>query len=95
MQARALVHVLRLLSPVCACDPGLSTICRGISSCASCHAGVARSIQTKTGFTASEVFRKFLWYLLRERKFDSEAVNDVVQLKASLQLSDAEVSQVK
>lgn len=56
---------------------------------------MARNIQIKTGFNASEVFRKFLWYLLRERKFDSEAVNDVVQLKASLQLSDAEVSQLE
>ena len=46
----------------------------------------------KTGFNASEIFRKYLWYLLRERKFDTEAVNDVVQLKASLQLSDEEVS---
>lgn len=45
----------------------------------------------KTGFSASEIFRKYLWYLLRERKFDTEAVNDVVQLKASLQLSDEEV----
>lgn len=66
-----------------------------VPCCPSCHIGVARNIQIKTGFNASEVFRKFLWYLLRERKFDSEAVNDVVQLKASLQLSDAEVSQVK
>lgn len=46
----------------------------------------------KTGFNAVEIFRKYLWYLLRERKFDTEAVNDVVQLKSSLQLSDEEVS---
>ncbi len=46
----------------------------------------------KTGFNAAEIFRKYLWYLLRERKFDPEAVNDVVQLKSSLQLSDEEVS---
>ena len=45
----------------------------------------------KTGFNAGEIFRKYLWYLLRERKFDTEAVNDVVQLKSSLQLSDEEV----
>ncbi len=45
----------------------------------------------KTGFSAAEIFRKYLWYLLRERKFDTEAVNDVVQLKSSLQLSDEEV----
>ena len=46
----------------------------------------------KTGFNAVEIFRKYLWYLLRERKFDTEAVSDVVQLKSSLQLSDEEVS---
>ena len=45
----------------------------------------------KTGFNSAEIFRKYLWYLLRERKFDTEAVNDVVQLKGSLQLSDEEV----
>lgn len=45
----------------------------------------------KTGFTSAEIFRKYLWYLLRERKFDQEAVADVVQLKTSLQLSDEEV----
>ena len=48
----------------------------------------------KTGFNAAEIFRKYLWYLLRERKFDTEAVSDVVQLKASLQLSDEEVRTV-
>lgn len=45
----------------------------------------------KTGFNSAEIFRKYLWYLLRERKFDTEAVNDMIQLKASLQLSDEEV----
>lgn len=46
----------------------------------------------KTGFNSAEMFRKYLWYLLRERKFDTEAVNDIVQLKSALQLSDEEVS---
>lgn len=55
--------------------------------------GVLRSLKMKTGFNSAEIFRKYLWYLLRERKFDTEAVNDVVQLKSSLQLSDEEVSQ--
>lgn len=64
----------------------------GLLSCVAHHADVARSLKMKTGFNASEIFRKYLWYLLRERKFDAEAVNDVVQLKASLQLSDEEVS---
>ncbi|KAL0027862.1 hypothetical protein WJX77_011371 [Trebouxia sp. C0004] len=54
---------------------------------------VTRSLKMKTGFNAAEIFRKYLWYLLRERKFDTEAVNDVVQLKSSLQLSDEEVSE--
>lgn len=54
-------------------------------------AGVARGLKMKTGFNSAEVFRKYLWFLLRERKFDTEAVNDMVQLKASLQLSDEEV----
>ena len=53
--------------------------------------GVARGLKMKTGFNSAEVFRKYLWFLLRERKFDTEAVNDMVQLKASLQLSDEEV----
>lgn len=54
---------------------------------------VARGLKMKTGFNAVEIFRKYLWYLLRERKFDTEAVDDVVQLKSSLQLSDEEVSE--
>lgn len=65
---------------------------QGLLSCVTYHAGVARNLKMQTGFNASEIFRKYLWYLLRERKFDSEAVNDVVQLKASLQLSDEEVN---
>ena len=53
---------------------------------------MARGLKMKTGFNAVEIFRKYLWYLLREHKFDTEAVNDVVQLKSSLQLPDEEVS---
>lgn len=53
--------------------------------------GVLRGLKMKTGFNSAEIFRKYLWYLLRERKFDTEAVNDVVQLKSALQLSDEEV----
>ena len=48
-------------------------------------------MKMKTGFNSAEIFRKYLWYLLRERKFDTEAVNDMIQLKTSLQLSDVEV----
>ncbi|DBA77802.1 TPA: hypothetical protein ACH3X1_009159 [Trebouxia sp. C0004] len=52
---------------------------------------VTRSLKMKTGFNAAEIFRKFLWYLLRERKFDTEAVDDVVAAQVNLQLSDEEV----
>ncbi len=31
------------------------------------------------------------WYLLRERKFDDDAVQDLVALKAGLGMSDDEV----
>ncbi len=52
---------------------------------------VTRSLQSKTGFKGGELFRKYLWYLLRERKFDQEAVNDVVYLKSVLNLNDDQV----
>jgi predicted nucleic-acid-binding protein len=42
-----------------------------------------QSIKGSTGFTPTEIFRKYLWFLLRERKFDQEAVDDVVALKVS------------
>ena len=38
-----------------------------------------------------EIFRKYLWYLLRERKFDQEAADDLVYLKSVLNLSDDQV----
>ena len=34
-----------------------------------------------TGFTPTEAFRKYLWYVLLVRKFDHEAVNDLLALK--------------
>jgi len=49
-------------------------------------------IRMKTGFTPTEVFRKYLWFLLRERKFDQSAVDDLICLKASLQLSEEDVA---
>lgn len=52
---------------------------------------VTRGLQTKTGFKPGEIFRKYLWYLLRERKFDQDAVNDVVYLKSLLNLNDDQV----
>ncbi len=44
----------------------------------------------RTGFSGVEVFRKYLWYLLRERAFDVDAVADLQQLKTALGLSDNE-----
>lgn len=34
------------------------------------------------------MYRKFLWYLLRERTFDPAAVQDTLHLKQALSLSD-------
>ena len=45
----------------------------------------------RTGFTEAELFRKYLWYLLRERTFDAEAVADLVHLCSTLGLSDEQV----
>ncbi|KXZ52969.1 hypothetical protein GPECTOR_8g341 [Gonium pectorale] len=50
-------------------------------------------LSRQSGFTAVEVFRKYLWYLLRERKFDQGAVEDLVALKAGLGLSDADAGE--
>ena len=41
---------------------------------------MVRGLRLKTGFTATEIFRKYLWYLLRERKFDEDAVADLSAL---------------
>lgn len=53
-----------------------------------CCAEITKSLQFRTGFKSGEIFRKYLWYLLRERKFDQEAVNDIVYLKSTLNLND-------
>ncbi len=37
------------------------------------------------------MFRKYLWFLLRERQFDEGALDDLVALKAALALTDEEV----
>ena len=51
----------------------------------------ARKLCSQTGFKPVEIFRKYLWYLLRERKFDQEAADDLVYLKSVLNLSDDQV----
>ena len=54
---------------------------------------VVISIRALTGFSPVELFRKYLWFLLRERKFDQEAVDDVIALKGALKLSDVQVAE--
>ena len=56
------------------------------------RAEVLRGLRMKTGFSAAELFRKYLWYALRERKFDADAVADLVHLREQLDLSDDQVS---
>ncbi|GFR52958.1 hypothetical protein Agub_g15631 [Astrephomene gubernaculifera] len=56
-------------------------------------AGVLKRIQRASGFSCVEVFRKYLWYLLRERKFDVGAVEDLVALKNGLGLTDADAGE--
>jgi hypothetical protein len=51
-----------------------------------------QKLRGSTGFTPVEVFRKYLWFLLRERQFDVAAVQDMVLLKQSLGLTDDEVT---
>ena len=55
-------------------------------------AGVAKGLCRRTGFTATEVFRKYLWYLLQEREFTEEAVGDMVHLRTALGLTDEQVA---
>lgn len=52
---------------------------------------VASGLRRRSGYSSVEVFRKYLWYLLRERSFDPDAVADMVALKRCLGLSDEEV----
>ncbi|GBF89464.1 hypothetical protein Rsub_02036 [Raphidocelis subcapitata] len=56
-------------------------------------AAVAKRLQRASGFTPVEVFRKYLWYVLRERRFDPDAVSDMVALKGALGLGDGEVAE--
>ena len=47
-----------------------------------------------TTFSYDLIFRKYLRYLLNERKFDAEAVSDLLHLKAVCQLTDAQIKDV-
>ena len=62
---------------------------RCTSSCN--RTGSLQRIRSATGFSSVEVFRKYLWYLLKERPFNPDAVADMVALKQALALGDAEV----
>lgn len=48
-------------------------------------------MKMRSGFSATEMFRKYLWYLLRERKFDENAVTDLAVLRTALSMTDDEV----
>lgn len=48
---------------------------------------------TTAGFSSVEVFRKYLWFLLRERQYDAEALADLVALKGALGLTDDQVGE--
>jgi len=54
--------------------------------------GSLQALRVMTGFTLVELFRKYLWYLLRERKFDQQAVDDMVALKEAAGLDDGQVA---
>lgn len=50
-------------------------------------------LRLKTGFTSVEVFRKYLWFTLREKEFGQEAVDDLVYLKTALGMQENEVAE--
>lgn len=56
------------------------------------NAGTITGLRIRTGFSPVEIFRKYLWYLLRERKFDTDAVADVVALRSALKLREEDVA---
>jgi hypothetical protein len=49
-------------------------------------------VRLRTGFTPTEIFRKYLWFMLRERKFDPECIADLVELRGALNLTNEEVA---
>ncbi|BDA47494.1 hypothetical protein COCOBI_10-3420 [Coccomyxa sp. Obi] len=63
------------------------------SNRAALNAGVVRGLKMKSGFSSTEIFRKYLWYLLRERKFDEDAVADLAALRSALNMTDEEVAE--
>jgi len=57
------------------------------------NASMIGALRLRTGFNNTEIFRKYLWFLLRERKFDQAAVEDMVALKHAAGLKDEEVAE--
>ena len=57
-------------------------------------AGALDRIRYVTNFSYDLIFRKYLRYLLNERKFDAEAVADILHLKATCQLGDDQVKEI-
>ena len=74
--------------------PALPSQQGSLKKSAACCAGTVQGIIGRTGFSPTEAFRKYLWFALRERKFDQDAVDDLVQLKTALRLQDSEVGQM-
>eukprot|EP00200_Dunaliella_tertiolecta_P002489 CAMPEP_0202346298 /NCGR_PEP_ID=MMETSP1126-20121109/5147_1 /ASSEMBLY_ACC=CAM_ASM_000457 /TAXON_ID=3047 /ORGANISM="Dunaliella tertiolecta, Strain CCMP1320" /LENGTH=394 /DNA_ID=CAMNT_0048937683 /DNA_START=1327 /DNA_END=2511 /DNA_ORIENTATION=- len=55
--------------------------------------GKIRSLRSKTKFTPVEIFRKYLWYMLRERTFDQTTVDDILALRDACGLNDDDVAE--
>lgn len=55
---------------------------------------VLEKIRYVTTFSYDLIFRKYLRYMLNERKFDTEAVSDLLLLKATCQLTDAQLKDI-
>ena len=55
---------------------------------------VLEKIRYVTTFSYDLIFRKYLRYLLNERKFDTEAVSDLLLLKATCQLTDGQLKDI-
>lgn len=52
------------------------------------------ALRLRTGVAPAKMFSTFLWFTLRDRKFDPDAVADLVALKAALGLRDADAAAV-
>jgi hypothetical protein len=60
------------------------------------HVSLTLRPNTYTFYSLSRPpYSKYVWFALRERKFDPDLINDLLQLKAALGLPDKEVAQVR